>query len=529
MSEQEVYDAIYQSSAHKGYGHSNHGRDAVALVRDAKSLVDIGCGHNEFVRGIEVSGIRAVGVDFACPSADVIACATALPFADKEFDVATSFDALEHLLPEQVPTALREIARVSHRFCFSICHRASVITWQGRNLHPTVQSESWWIDRIREAGAEGVAKQGRYLTGTWTQPRKLTIGMLVHDDFDGAYFTIQSLRLHHAEAMPMVEFVVLDNNPASKHGEALGKFCEWVKDVPTRYIKVEHAKSTSLRNLVFEHARTPFVLCLDCHVLLCTGAVSRLIRHMETDAGNLLHGPLLYDNLSVGATHMEPTWRDGMWGIWAVDDRGLDADATPFEIPAHGMGAFACRKDSWLGFNSAFRGFGGEECYIHEKFRKAGRKVVCLPFLRWLHRFARPAGTTYPNQWEDRIRNYLIGHRELGLDPTPVIQHFNVRVSPSAVQAALASMPPSQAVKDPPAVRRDLDATPAKAVKKAVKPPVAGASRGLAEDKDVPVRRPLVRETRQLGKKALARQLVQSGIAVMHERRPARQKAKASP
>jgi hypothetical protein len=93
------------------------------------------------------------------------------------------------------------------------------------------------------------------------------------------------------------------------------------------------------------------------------------------------------------------------------------------------MGVFACRKDAWLGFNPRFRGFGGEEVYIHEKFRQAGRKAMCLPFLRWVHRFGRPDGIPYKPVWEDRIFNYLMGHAELGLDPAPVFEHFKDKVS----------------------------------------------------------------------------------------------------
>ena len=45
---------------------------------------------------------------------------------------------------------------------------------------------------------------------------------------------------------------------------------------------------------------------------------------------------------------------------------------------------------AWPGFPAAFRGFGGEEAYIHEKFRRAGGRRLCLPWLRWMHRFGRP-------------------------------------------------------------------------------------------------------------------------------------------
>jgi len=89
------------------------------------------------------------------------------------------------------------------------------------------------------------------------------------------------------------------------------------------------------------------------------------------------------------------------------------------------MGLFACFRRQWLGFNHRFRGFGGEEGYIHEKVRQNGGRVLCLPFLRWTHHFDRPAGTRYTNIWNDRIRNYLIGWHELGLDKEPVLKHFS--------------------------------------------------------------------------------------------------------
>ena len=113
-----------------------------------------------------------------------------------------------------------------------------------------------------------------------------------------------------------------------------------------------------------------------------------------------------------------------MFGVW--DDNGLaaDPDAPPFEISIQGMGLFACRRSAWPGFNEAFRGFGGEEGYIHEKFRRAGARTLCLPFLRWVHRFNRPTGVPYRNILEDRIWNYLVGFREFDLPTTEMEEHF---------------------------------------------------------------------------------------------------------
>lgn len=256
--------------------------------------------------------------------------------------------------------------------------------------------------------------------------RKLTIGMPCYDDYEGVFFTIQSLRLHHPEVMSEVEFVIVDNNPSSCQGKAVENFAKWVRE-PIKY--VSFTASTGAANAkeeVFSNAQTPYVLCMDCHILVVPGAIQKLIEGFDGgwDDGNLLHGPMLYDDLSVGATHMDMVWRGGMQGIWAVYKEALE-DGNPFEIPAHGMGLFACRKDAWKGFNPKFRGFGGEECYIHEKFRQGGKKAVCLPFLKWLHRFNRPNGIPYNVVWEDRIWNYLVGHEELGMNPQPVLDHFS--------------------------------------------------------------------------------------------------------
>jgi hypothetical protein len=113
-----------------------------------------------------------------------------------------------------------------------------------------------------------------------------------------------------------------------------------------------------------------------------------------------------------------------MYGAWHLDERGVDPDAPAFEIPMQGMGLFACRRAAWPGLNPDFRGFGGEEGYIHEKFRQRGGKTLCLPFLRWVHRFKRPMGLPYTNTWEDRVRNYTIGFRELGLPTNDLEHHF---------------------------------------------------------------------------------------------------------
>lgn len=103
---------------------------------------------------------------------------------------------------------------------------------------------------------------------------------------------------------------------------------------------------------------------------------------------------------------------------------GLDISSPPFEIPGMGLGVFTCAKDAWQEFHPDHRGFGGEELYIHEKFRQQGYKAICLPFLQWVHRFGRPNGVKYRLTRWDKARNYLLHFAELGWDTSPIRGHF---------------------------------------------------------------------------------------------------------
>ena len=255
--------------------------------------------------------------------------------------------------------------------------------------------------------------------------RKLTIGMTVFDDWNGFYFSVQSLRMHHPKAMQDVEFVVINTNPSSQQGKSVKKFCEggWINE-PLHYYEDDNSMGTATRTKIFDYARTPYVLVMDCHVLFPLGVIEELIGFFDGgfDGGNLIQGPLLYDSLKVGGTHFHPEWRRGMLGYWALDPKHKSDNY--FEIPSQGLGVFACRKDSWLGFHKNHAGFGGEECTLHEKYRQNGKKTLCLGSLKWLHRFERPERATYPNEWEHRVKNYFRSYFELDKPVFEIVEHF---------------------------------------------------------------------------------------------------------
>jgi hypothetical protein len=247
----------------------------------------------------------------------------------------------------------------------------------------------------------------------------LTIGMATYDDFDGVYFTLQALRMYHD--LDDTELLVVDNY-GCPHTRDLVR--DWANGT---YLLADDVVGTAApKDLVFRKASGVAVLCCDSHVLFPPGVIARLKRYYREhpDCVDLLQGPLVYDDGRQVSSHFEPVWRDQMWGVWATDPRAFDPESEPFEIPMQGLGAFSCRSEAWPGFHPGFRGFGGEEGYLHEKFRRAGAQCLCLPWFRWMHRFGRPRGIPYPLTIDDKLRNYLLGHTELGLDLAPVLAHF---------------------------------------------------------------------------------------------------------
>lgn len=234
---------------------------------------------------------------------------------------------------------------------------------------------------------------------------------------DQVWFTIKGLKLY--QDIKGCEILVLDNQGNDEVRKV-------VNDCKVRYELWNDVNGTGPpRNKIFELANHPFVLVIDSHVMLWPDAIKRLkwwLANNWNEARNLIHGPIVLSSLKNSYTHYENKWRKEMWGIWPkpVDPDTLTGDE-PIEIEMMGCGLFGCRKDSWLGFHKDCKGFAGVEGVIHEKYRKAGRKVLSLPFLKWIHKFGKGP---YPLYVEDRIRNFLLGFEEIGLDPAPLYEHF---------------------------------------------------------------------------------------------------------
>ena len=157
----KIYDRLYDKKyfSSRNYGRQNWGEGTYDLIKELKvqSLIDVGCGRNNFVQWAREQGIEATGVDIASGKADVICPAHSLPFADKQFEYLTSFDMMEHILPQEVDEVLDEFNRVTSKgFLFHIAYRESRVKVFGKQLHLTVEPESWWIEKIEKFGTTNV-------------------------------------------------------------------------------------------------------------------------------------------------------------------------------------------------------------------------------------------------------------------------------------------------------------------------------------------------------------------------------------
>jgi hypothetical protein len=271
----------------------------------------------------------------------------------------------------------------------------------------------------------------------------LTIGMATYDDFHGVYFSLQALRMYHPICrLDNIELLVIDNNPKGPHGKAVeGLVKNWIGH-SAKYIPYENKTSTAVRNEIFRNASGKYTISLDCHVMLKVGGLEKLLHYYNNnpDCKDIIQGPLLYDDLKNYSTEFTPVWRDSMYGTWHTNHEAYQT-GQPFEIPMMGLGMFSCETKNWLWFNENFRGFGGEEGYIHEKFRRAGGKAICIPQLMWIHRFGRPDGVKYPLKTEDRVFNYFVGWLEITKDINHEMikgtyEHFKDKI-PGRIDAVL--------------------------------------------------------------------------------------------
>jgi ubiquinone/menaquinone biosynthesis C-methylase UbiE len=133
-----------------------------AGLREGETVVDIGTGRGELVAvAVEMGAARATGVDYSQAAVDlarqtlavrghddraevVLADARAIPLPDAQADLAMLLDVVEHLSPQELESALREVLRLlkpggrvfvhtmPNRLIYDLTYRVQRAVWPPR-------------------------------------------------------------------------------------------------------------------------------------------------------------------------------------------------------------------------------------------------------------------------------------------------------------------------------------------------------------------------------------------------------------
>ena len=168
------------TTANNQYGEGNHGKDAQNFFIDQniKSIVDIGAGQGVFVNNLATlskSLKKIYALDIASVAAGVNiknekitwidGYSHDIPLEDNEVEWITSFDCLEHILPEDIQTTCDEFYRVcsvgalvkiSYRGCIERSHLHNELPDNHKSLHISVFTKETWIEHFKAAGFQTV-------------------------------------------------------------------------------------------------------------------------------------------------------------------------------------------------------------------------------------------------------------------------------------------------------------------------------------------------------------------------------------
>ncbi len=158
---QAQYDAYWAMPDRIGEssGDLEQTADQIVMSCGVGRTLDIGSGEGILVKSLLRRGVDAYGLDVSdvvvarcnerIPERFTQGSVLSLPFADESFQIVVSTDCMEHLAPDDVPAALKEIYRVTSRYVF--LKLATTLDRDG-HWHLTVEGRAWWEMKCFEAG-----------------------------------------------------------------------------------------------------------------------------------------------------------------------------------------------------------------------------------------------------------------------------------------------------------------------------------------------------------------------------------------
>lgn len=153
----DAYNAEYYTK--RKMQSKKHMMKYLNFLRTGSSLklLDIGCGEGHYIRDAFEEHIDAYGIDISIDALNnalpevkhriSFGSISEIPFDDKEFDVITAFDIIEHIHPKDTIKAIAEIRRVLK------CHGTAIMTtpnpsyfndWAFDLTHINVRPPKFW-------------------------------------------------------------------------------------------------------------------------------------------------------------------------------------------------------------------------------------------------------------------------------------------------------------------------------------------------------------------------------------------------
>jgi hypothetical protein len=254
----------------------------------------------------------------------------------------------------------------------------------------------------------------------------VTIGIATCDDQRALFFTLLDLQftLRDLGLFDQVEVLVASQSKKPSHIEAERKHVEEIPNARYYHLPPPFPQGAGpAKQAVFDRARGHAVCFIDGHVVFDRGVLLHLYTFALTIDDNLYFGPNVKRRLIkrdgktvfVGSHYLPRYSGAGNWGQWATNPAVDDPLAPPFEINSSGTGCFLAKRESFLGFHPEVRGHGGIEPHLPEKYRQAGSKVFCLPWLRWIHLYGYVDKAPYDgHQWARKAENDLWVYADVG-------------------------------------------------------------------------------------------------------------------
>lgn len=125
---EKIYELGYQSPDNWRKSLSYDSIDSIVNQFQFNTILDIGCASGRFVRRFRELGKKAYGIDISekaiktAHKLGITSCKLGnildIPFSNGIFDAVFTTDTLEHIHPDDVDQAIKEIGRVSSNYIF---------------------------------------------------------------------------------------------------------------------------------------------------------------------------------------------------------------------------------------------------------------------------------------------------------------------------------------------------------------------------------------------------------------------------